>query len=225
VQTTSRSRILGRSRNSKIPMALELRQGPCSCWFPASVSLVLRHSALIRISVWLSVSDSGRIKALLVRKEIWAQFQPWLHLVVCKGTDVIHVLKCRSCYDWIVAGWIPGVLSSFVVDLSRDLPSTIPGLQYRSELASEGWQLVHSWSVLSVLKREVSGWFWDIGQVPVRNLDWLPFTPLWSPSPVLQSSYRYINSLLQIHDSMSSWFGLLSSFFLVQCFACFNLLN
>jgi hypothetical protein len=27
---------------------------------------------------------------------------------------------------------------------------------------------------------------WDIGQVIVSNFDWLPFTPLWSPSPVLQ---------------------------------------
>jgi hypothetical protein len=31
VQTTSRSRVLDRSRNSEIPMALELRQGPCFC--------------------------------------------------------------------------------------------------------------------------------------------------------------------------------------------------
>jgi hypothetical protein len=30
-------------------------------------------------------------------------------------------------------------------------------------------------------KRGVSSWFWDIGQVPLRNFDWLPFTPLWSP--------------------------------------------
>jgi hypothetical protein len=30
-------------------------------------------------------------------------------------------------------------------------------------------------------KRGVSCWFWDIGQVPLRNFDWLPFTPLWSP--------------------------------------------
>jgi hypothetical protein len=27
---------------------------------------------------------------------------------------------------------------------------------------------------------------WDIGQVTVSNFDWLPFTPLWLPSPVLQ---------------------------------------
>jgi hypothetical protein len=27
---------------------------------------------------------------------------------------------------------------------------------------------------------------WDIGQVTVSNFDWLSFTPLWSPSPVLQ---------------------------------------
>jgi hypothetical protein len=27
---------------------------------------------------------------------------------------------------------------------------------------------------------------WDIGQVNVSNFDWLPFTPLWSPSAVLQ---------------------------------------
>jgi hypothetical protein len=26
---------------------------------------------------------------------------------------------------------------------------------------------------------------WDIHQVPTRNFDWLPFTPPWSPSPVL----------------------------------------
>jgi hypothetical protein len=30
---------------------------------------------------------------------------------------------------------------------------------------------------------------WDIGQVTVSNFDWLPFTPLWSPSPVLHPVY------------------------------------
>jgi hypothetical protein len=30
---------------------------------------------------------------------------------------------------------------------------------------------------------------WDIGQVPVSNFDWIPFTPLWSPSPVLHPMY------------------------------------
>jgi hypothetical protein len=34
-------------------------------------------------------------------------------------------------------------------------------------------------------KRGVLGQFWDIGKVPIRNFDWLPFTPLWPPSPVL----------------------------------------
>jgi hypothetical protein len=34
-------------------------------------------------------------------------------------------------------------------------------------------------------KREASSSFWDIGQVPLKNFDWLSFTPLWSPSPVL----------------------------------------
>jgi hypothetical protein len=37
-------------------------------------------------------------------------------------------------------------------------------------------------------KRVVSGWFWDIGQIPVRNFDWLPFIPLWSPSPIIQGT-------------------------------------
>jgi hypothetical protein len=32
----------------------------------------------------------------------------------------------------------------------------------------------------------VSGQFWDMGRVPSRNFDWLPFNPLWSSSPVLQ---------------------------------------
>jgi hypothetical protein len=31
---------------------------------------------------------------------------------------------------------------------------------------------------------------WDIGQVTMSNFDWLPFTPLWSPSPVLHHSYQ-----------------------------------
>jgi hypothetical protein len=34
-------------------------------------------------------------------------------------------------------------------------------------------------------KRGVSSQFRDIGQVPVRNFDWLPFTPLWSPFSIL----------------------------------------
>jgi hypothetical protein len=38
-------------------------------------------------------------------------------------------------------------------------------------------------------KRGASGRFWDICQVPVRNFNWLPFTPLWSPSLVLQLHY------------------------------------
>jgi hypothetical protein len=36
------------------------------------------------------------------------------------------------------------------------------------------------------LKRGAPGQFRDIGQVPSRTFDWLPFTPFWSPSPVLQ---------------------------------------
>jgi hypothetical protein len=30
---------------------------------------------------------------------------------------------------------------------------------------------------------------WDIGQVLVSNFDWCPFSPLWSPSPVLHPVY------------------------------------
>jgi hypothetical protein len=30
----------------------------------------------------------------------------------------------------------------------------------------------------------MSGGFWDIGQVTLRNFNWLSFTP-WSPSPIL----------------------------------------
>jgi hypothetical protein len=30
---------------------------------------------------------------------------------------------------------------------------------------------------------------WDIGQVPVSNFDWIPFTPLWSPSLFLHPMY------------------------------------
>jgi hypothetical protein len=47
-----------------------------------------------------------------------------------------------------------------------------------------------SWSSY---KRGVSVSVWDIGQVPIMNFDWLAFTPLWSPSPVLQ-----YHSLLQL---------------------------
>jgi hypothetical protein len=44
----------------------------------------------------------------------------------------------------------------------------------------------------------VLGLLWDIGQVPLRNLDWLPFTPaLWSPSPVLQNVRLYQSVLIQ----------------------------
>jgi hypothetical protein len=45
-------------------------------------------------------------------------------------------------------------------------------------------------------KRGASGRFQDIGQVPARNFDWLPFTPLWSPSPVLQLVSEPIWSLV-----------------------------
>jgi hypothetical protein len=31
---------------------------------------------------------------------------------------------------------------------------------------------------------------WNIGQVTMSNFDWLPFTSLWSPSPVLQICNR-----------------------------------
>jgi hypothetical protein len=31
----------------------------------------------------------------------------------------------------------------------------------------------------------VSGLIWDIGRVPSRNFNRLPFAPLWSPSPVV----------------------------------------
>jgi hypothetical protein len=38
--------------------------------------------------------------------------------------------------------------------------------------------------------RGMSDQFWDIGQVPLRNFDWLPFNPLWSPSLVFQYRTR-----------------------------------
>jgi hypothetical protein len=36
---------------------------------------------------------------------------------------------------------------------------------------------------------------WDIGQVTVSNFDWLSFTPLWSPSPVLHYSFIILSRI------------------------------
>jgi hypothetical protein len=52
---------------------------------------------------------------------------------------------------------------------------------------------VRSWS------RGASGRFWDIGQVPSRNFDWLSFTPLWSPSLVLQLVSEPVWSLVDFN--------------------------
>jgi hypothetical protein len=47
---------------------------------------------------------------------------------------------------------------------------------------------LNSYVVLVVLEERGVDLIWDIGQVPAKNFDWLPFIPpLWSPSPVLQS--------------------------------------
>jgi hypothetical protein len=58
------------------------------------------------------------------------------------------------------------------------------------------------------LKRGVSGQFWNIGQVSSMNFDWLPFTPLWSHSPILQLVSEPVWSLVgsnMLCDLKATW--------------------
>jgi hypothetical protein len=61
--------------------------------------------------------------------------------------------------------------------------TTIPNLLPKADNSAIAMQ---SWPSQ---KRGASGRFQDIGQVSIRNFDWLLFIPLWSPSPVLQCFY------------------------------------
>jgi hypothetical protein len=60
--------------------------------------------------------------------------------------------------------------------------AAIPNLVLRADSLSIVRRSWSSW------KRGASGSICDTGHVPVRNFDWLPFTPppFWSPSLVLQ---------------------------------------
>jgi hypothetical protein len=49
----------------------------------------------------------------------------------------------------------------------------------------------------------VSGQFWDVGQVHLSKFDWLPFTPLWSPSPLFQVSEINLRNLALNH--LTKW--------------------
>jgi hypothetical protein len=66
------------------------------------------------------------------------------------------------------------LLAPFCVSVA--VPNPVPKVD-RFAIAVRSWP---RW------KRGESDQFWDIGQVLQKNFDWLPFTPLWSPSLVLQ---------------------------------------
>jgi hypothetical protein len=56
--------------------------------------------------------------------------------------------------------------------------------------------------------------FLDIGQVSVSNFNWLPFTPLWPSSPVLQLVSEPVWSLVDFNrlcDPKMTWRKMLSS--------------
>jgi hypothetical protein len=59
------------------------------------------------------------------------------------------------------------VISLAPFRVSGVVPSPLPKADSLS-IANQSW---------TRYKRGVSGWFWDIGRVPLRNFDWLPFTP------------------------------------------------
>jgi hypothetical protein len=73
-------------------------------------------------------------------------------------------------------------------------------------LRADSWSIARrSWPSS---KRGLSGSIWDIGQVPSRNFDWLPFTPLWSPSLVLQLVSEPVWSLVgfnRLCDPKATW--------------------
>jgi hypothetical protein len=57
-------------------------------------------------------------------------------------------------------------------------------------------------------KRGVFGSTWDIGQVLLKNFNWLPFIPLWSPYPVLQLVLELVRSLVVLNrfcDPKTIW--------------------
>jgi hypothetical protein len=65
----------------------------------------------------------------------------------------------------------------------------------------------------------VSDPIWDIDQVPSWNFDWLPFTPLWSPSPVLQLVSELVWSLVDFNrlcDPKTTWRKVLPSWWFLM---------
>jgi hypothetical protein len=67
---------------------------------------------------------------------------------------------------------------------------------------------------LTELEERASGRFRDIGQVLVRNFDWLSFTPVWSPSLVIQLVSEPVWSLVGFNrfcDPMATWTKVLLS--------------
>jgi hypothetical protein len=74
------------------------------------------------------------------------------------------------------------LIEPFVPPLYFRFPNLVP----RANSSS-----ITMWSLPSY-RRGAFGLIWDIGRVPSRNFDWLPFTPsLWPPYPVLQFLYNH----------------------------------
>jgi hypothetical protein len=66
----------------------------------------------------------------------------------------------------------------------------------------------YNYAVLVELEERGVGRFWDIGRVPLRNFDWLPFTPLWSSAPTLQLVSEPVWSLVgfnRLFDLKMTW--------------------
>jgi hypothetical protein len=78
------------------------------------------------------------------------------------------------------------VITRAPVRVPSEDPSSLPKADSLS-IANQSW---------ACSKRGVSGWFWDIGQVPLRNFDWLPFTPpsgrLFGPSVMHANVMSYV---------------------------------
>jgi hypothetical protein len=108
-------------------------------------------------------------------------------------------VRCQSilmtCW-WICGSWI--FSNRFVLPLRFWFPNPI--LRANS-LSIAMW----SWSSS---KRDALGLFWDISRVLVENFNWLPFTPLWSPYPVLQLVSKLVWSLVgfnRLCDPKATW--------------------
>jgi hypothetical protein len=138
-----------------------LRRVQGNCWDSSSSVLLVIELMQVksRVCHWATISRVLRFRGLNCSPEVVFRTRP--PSVRWNAWEEINCFLSRLVLS------ISHVITLAPFRVSSVDPSSLPKADSLS-IANQSW---------ACQKRGVSGWFWDIGQVSVRNFDWLPFTP------------------------------------------------